>query len=381
MNFDCIVVGAGLAGLTAARAVQQAGNSVLLLDASDQVGGRVRSDVIDGFICDRGFQVINPKYPQVVKSNVIKELDFKYISGKIKLADEQIKVGYSLSTFSPKLGSINQKLRFLKFVASPKVKNEKSFGHYTTEFPDLYQKVLKPFLSGVFLTDPQEIASDVAQEILRSFVKSLPGVPAAGVGEFSRALAKPIQNLKLNESVQSVSNGQVTTNQDTYRARYVIVATDPTTAAQLLSGVQLPKMLSSTTAYFATNQLPSDSKNLVVSSKSKLVNSIVISQVSKKYAPDGQHLVSATSLSPITESVFRKELAQIWQMSTHSWEYVARYEIKQSLPAHLPGVRKTKSAKFSDQIYLAGDHMAVPSQQGAMQSGFLAARAINQLIQ
>ena len=381
MNFDCIVVGAGLAGITAARAVQQAGNSVLLLEASDQVGGRVRSDVIDGFICDRGFQVINPKYPQVVKSNVIKELDFKYISGKIRLADEQIKVGYSLSTFSPKLGSINQKLRFLKFVASPKVKNEKSFGHYATEFPDLYQKVLKPFLSGVFLTDPQEIASDVAQEILRSFVKSLPGVPAAGVGEFSRALAKPIQNLKLNESVQSVSNGQVTTNQDTYRARYVIVATDPTTAAQLLSGVQLPKMLSSTTAYFATDQLPIDSKNLVISNNSKLVNSIVISQVSKKYAPIGQHLVSATSLSPITESVFRKELAEIWQMSTHSWEYVARYEIKQSLPAHLPGVRKTKSAKFSDQIYLAGDHMAVPSQQGAMQSGFLAARAINQLIQ
>ena len=381
MNFDCIVVGAGLAGITAARTVQQAGNSVLLLEASDQVGGRVRSDVIDGFICDRGFQVINPKYPQVVKSNVIKELDFKYISGKIRLADEQIKVGYSLSTFSPKLGSINQKLRFLKFVASPKVKNERSFGHYTTEFPDLYQKVLKPFLSGVFLTDPQEIASDVAQEILRSFVKSLPGVPAAGVGEFSRALAKPIQNLKLNESVQSVSNGQVTTNQGTYRGRYVIVATDPTTAAQLLSGVQLPKMLSSTTAYFATDQLPIDSKNLVVSSKSKLVNSIVISQVSRKYAPAGQHLVSATSLSPITESVFRKELAEIWQMNTHSWEYVARYEIKQSLPAHLPGVRKTKSAKFSDQIYLAGDHMAVPSQQGAMQSGFLAARAINQLIQ
>ena len=381
MNFDCIVVGAGLAGITAARTVQQAGNSVLLLEASDQVGGRVRSDVIDGFICDRGFQVINPKYPQVVKSNVIKELDFKYISGKIRLADEQIKVGYSLSTFSPKLGSINQKLRFLKFVASPKVKNEKSFGHYTTEFPDLYQKVLKPFLSGVFLTDPQEIASDVAQEILRSFVKSLPGVPAAGVGEFSRALAKPIQNLNLNESVQSVSNGQVTTNQGTYRGRYVIVATDPTTAAQLLSGVQLPKMFSSTTAYFATDQLPSDSKNLVVSSKSKLVNSIVISQVSSKYAPIGQHLVSATSLSPITESVFRKELAEIWQMNTHSWEYVARYEIKQSLPAHLPGVRKTKSAKFSDQIYLAGDHMAVPSQQGAMQSGFLAARAINQLIQ
>jgi NADH dehydrogenase FAD-containing subunit len=60
---------------------------------------------------------------------------------------------------------------------------------------------------------------------------------------------------------------------------------------------------------------------------------------------------------------------------------VARYEIKQSLPAHLPGVKRFKSGKYSDQIYVAGDHMAVPSQQGAMQSGYLAANAINQLIQ
>jgi hypothetical protein len=231
------------------------------------------------------------------------------------------------------------------------------------------------------LTDPREIAADIAQEILRSFVRSLPGVPAAGVGEFSQALAKPIQNIKFNESVQTVSNGQVITNHGTYKSRYVIVATDPTTAAQLLTGLHLPRMLTSTTAYFATNQLPTDSKNLVVSNKSKLANSIVISQVSEKYAPAGKHLISATSLSPITESVFRKELADIWQTNTHSWEYVARYEIKQSLPAHLPGKSKTKSAKFSEQIYVAGDHMAVPSQQGAMQSGFLAGSAINQLIQ
>lgn len=87
MSFDCIVVGAGLAGITAARTVQQAGNSVLLLESSDQVGGRVRSDVIGGFICDRGFQVINPRYPQVAKSKVLKDLDFNYISGKIRLAD------------------------------------------------------------------------------------------------------------------------------------------------------------------------------------------------------------------------------------------------------------------------------------------------------
>ncbi len=67
MQFDCIVIGAGLAGLTAARDLQTQGKSVLVLEASDRVGGRVKSDYQDGFIFDRGFQVINPKYPQVAK--------------------------------------------------------------------------------------------------------------------------------------------------------------------------------------------------------------------------------------------------------------------------------------------------------------------------
>ena len=380
MSFDCIVVGAGLAGLTAARELEKFGRSVLILEATDSVGGRVKSDFIDGFICDRGFQVINPKYPEVIKSGVIKNLDFKYISGQIRLADYKRKVGYSFATFSSQFGSVSEKVNLLKFLANQRVSNQKSFGDYANSFPTLYERVLKPFLTGVFLNDPKIISADVAQEILRSFVKSLPGIPAGGVGQFSQALASTVANLKLNERVEEVKEGKVITTGGQHSCKYVVVATDPTTAAQLLSGVSLPKMFESTTAYFATTELPKDGKNLAISSNSKLVNSIVISQVSPKYAPAGQHLVSATSLSPITESVFRKELASIWQVNTQQWEYVANYEIKQSLPAHLPGQSKSRNPFVTDGIYLAGDHMATPSQQGAMKSGYLAAREINQLM-
>ena len=380
MSFDCIVVGAGLAGLSAVRELEKSGRSVLLLEASDSVGGRVRSDYIDGFICDRGFQVINPKYPEVAKSGVLKNLDFKYISGQIRLGDYQRKVGYSLATFSSQFGSVGEKLKLLSFVASPKVSNLRSFGDYTTSFPTLYERVLKPFLTGVFLSDPKNIAGDVAQEILRSFVKSLPGIPAGGVGQFSQRLAASVKNLKLNERVEMITKGKVVTTAGQYNAKYIVVATDPTTAAQLVTGSALPKMFESTTAYFATSELPMDGKNLVISSNSKLVNSIVISQVSAKYAPAGQHLISATSLAPLTESVFRKELASIWQMNTQQWQYVANYEIKQSLPAHLPGQSKSKNLQLAEGVYVAGDHMATPSQQGAMKSGYLAARAINQLM-
>ena len=381
MSFDCIVVGAGLAELSAVRELEKSGKSVLLLEATNSVGGRVKSDYIDGFICDRGFQVINPKYPEVARSGVLKSLDFKYISGQIRLADYQRKVGYSFATFSSKFGSVGEKLNLLGFVANPRVNNLKSFGDYTTSFPTLYERVLKPFLTGVFLSDPKIIAADVAQEILRSFVKSLPGIPAGGVGQFSHALAAPVKNLKLNERVESVAKEKVITNSGQYSAKFIIVATDPTTAAQLLTGVTIPKMFESTTTYFATSELPTDGKNLAISSNSKLVNSIVISQVSAKYAPAGQHLVSATSLFPVTESVFRKELASIWQMNTQQWQYVANYQIKQSLPAHLPGQSKSRNSFVADGIYVAGDHMATPSQQGAMKSGYLAAKAINQLMQ
>jgi phytoene dehydrogenase-like protein len=380
MSFDCIVVGAGLAGLTAVRELEKTGRSVLLLEATDSVGGRVKSDYIDGFICDRGFQVINPKYPEVVKSGVLKSLDFKYISGQIRLADYKRKVGYSWATLSYQFGSVSEKLNLLKFLANPRVSNQMSFGDYTNSFPKLYERVLKPFLSGVFLSNPKIIAADVAQEILRSFIKSLPGIPAGGVGQFSKALAGCVKNLKLNERVEMIATGKVVTNGGQYSCKYVVVATDPTTAAQLVTGIELPQMFESTTAYFATTELPRDGKKLAISSNSKLVNSIVISQVSQKYAPAGQHLVSATSLTPITESVFRKELSNLWQVNTQLWQYVANYEIKQSLPAHLPKKSRTRDLQIAEGIFIVGDHMATPSQQGAMKSGALAARAINQLM-
>lgn len=64
---EVIVVGAGLSGLAAARKLGDAGVPVRILEASDGVGGRVRSDVLDGFILDRGFQVFIEGYPEQKK--------------------------------------------------------------------------------------------------------------------------------------------------------------------------------------------------------------------------------------------------------------------------------------------------------------------------
>ena len=380
MNFDCIVIGAGLAGITAARDLESAGKNVLLIEASDDVGGRLRSDRLDGFILDRGFQVINPKYPQIRRSELIKDLDFKSISGKIHLVDLDLMVGYAPGSLSSQIGSTAEKIKFLNFLALSKPLNSHSFGDYTAAFPNLYVKVLKPFLSGVFLTDPALIAADVVQEIIRSLVKSLPGVPANGVGEFSKALAKPLKNLRLNEKVIKIEQGSVITTKDKYEARFIVIATDGQNANNLMEVNKECRMSASYTFYFAVDKQFELMSSLQISTQAKVVNTIAISKVSQNYAPKDKNLISVTSLLPLTQEAFRQEVSKLWRIPAEKLEYIHHYAITQSLPFHGPGKSRTENLFVKDGLFVVGDHMSAPSQEGAMRTGAAVALKINQLM-
>lgn len=380
MDFDCIVIGAGLAGITAARDLESAGRNVLLIEASDDVGGRLRSDRLDGFILDRGFQVINPKYPQIKRSKLIRGLDFKTISGRVHLADLDLMVGYAPASFSQKIGSTNEKIKFLNFITFAKPANSHAFGDYTSAFPLLYAKVLKPFLAGVLLTDPETVAADVVREIIRSLVKSLPGVPANGVGEFSKALAKPLKNLYLNEKVMKIEQDAVVTSKGRYQAEFIVIATDSQSANDLLGVSKACKMLASYTCYFALDQQIDLINSLQISTQAKVVNSIAISKVSENYAPKDKVLISATSLIPLTQAEFRQEVSKLWMIPIEKFEYIQHYAITHSLPFHGPGKSQDESLFVRDGLFVIGDHMSAPSQEGAMRTGAAVALTINQLM-
>ena len=376
MNKSVVVVGAGLAGLTCAIYLQRRGASVTVLESGDRVGGRVKTDSVNGFLFDHGFQVINPNYSEIKKLNALSDLEFCEVFNNLRIFEDsgEIKIGLSHLAKTLSIGSFSEKIEFAKFLASNSRDNK--LGDSGQKFKGLYETALSPFLRGVFLTNPDLIRADIAREIIRSFILGRPGVPQFGVGKFSENLALEVSDIRFNSQVDEIKQGRVQGNFGRIDCDEIVVATDLTTAAQMLDLGEIPKTLSSTTWYHATNEDLADDNYLALDSKSPIVNSLVISKVSRSYAPVGVNLISSTTIAPISESEVRKELSRFWKCDTRNWDLAARYEIKQSLPFRTDLDQLNRAPKISDGIYIAGDHRSVPSQNGAMKSGRQAALAI-----
>ncbi len=380
---EALVVGAGLAGLNAAIALQEAGIEVIVLEASDRPGGRVTSDLIDGFICDRGFQLINSKYPALQELNVISEIDFLPAPRVIEVAlgDDRRALGdprvAPWTALDRATGTIPEKLALLRFLMS-RPRKDQSVEEVLQPLGAVHTRVLRPFLQGVFLTEPKNVDARYGQSIVKSFVSGTPGVPRKGVAELSKALASRVKHINYGIQVNRLEGTSVHTSTGAYDAENIIIATDATTATQLLGLNEVPRMAGCITWYHATQENPSGNGRLVVDGQNRgpVINSIVISDVSSSYAPVGQHLVSTTTDLSATESDVRRHLSIMWGISTHDWQLIAKYEIPAALPIQSIGRELTQSIKVAEHVYVVGDHRTVPSQQGALFSGRLAAQLI-----
>ena len=380
-----LVVGAGLAGMSAAITLQKNGADVVVIEASDRAGGRVASDQIDGFILDRGFQLINANYPEIKKGKYLESVSFEVAprtvgvssaDGITRLGDPRAAL---FSIFSSKTGSLLAKANFLRYLAMKPRQSESVEEHLLRSgTADLYQKVLKPFLQGVFLADPSQVSAVIGREVIASFINGKSGIPAKGVGEFASRMADQIKDLRFNTQVEEIDSKGVVTNHGRINSTGVILATDLTTAGQLLGAQKISRLANSTTWYHSTPLPPTDNAELIVDSQSRgpVVNSIVISNLSRTYAPNGQHLISSTTIKHSSESEVRRHLALLWGASTADWRFLAKYEIHSALPLFAPGAQKIQSSRMSENIYRAGDYLTAPSQNGAMLSGRLAAQEL-----
>jgi phytoene dehydrogenase-like protein len=381
-SLPVVVVGAGLAGLSAARSLIEAGIDVRILDASTSVGGRVQTDEINGYRFDRGFQLINAGYPEVKELEIIDQLDFNYAPRAVDIALDgfSVRLGdprkYFFSALRSDSGSLREKLSFLKYLFSKSAHGSNVESELLAAGCNkLYARVLKPFLTGVFLAQPSRVDSVSGREIIKSFIAGAPGLPARGAGELSRVLAAQIGSIEAGVQVNAITGLELSTSKGVIAARAIIVATDQITAAQLLEIEEVGESVSCTTWFHSTpDSIQCDSTLRVDGlARGPIVNSIAISKLIPSSAPVDRTLFSSTSLGHASESEVRRHLSLMWGVDTAGWELVAKYDIKNALPLFAPGLSHAQSLQVRPGVWRAGDYLSAASQNGALASGRLAA--------
>lgn len=395
---DVVVIGAGLAGLAAARELCADGFEVRVLEARAEVGGRMATGVVDGFRIDRGFQVINPAYPRIRRLAPLTGLDLGAFApgvsvatdaGTARLADPRRRPRWALDSLSGGTGSLTEKLRFVGYALAA-ARSSEADGSLAEDLEAagvrgaLYRRALRPFLTGIFLADPSQVSAAYGRLVLRSLVRGTPSLPAAGVGAFPRWLADrlPPGTISLGTPVSSLTGGKVRIADEELEPRHVIVATDATGASRLCGAAGRTDFADCTTWYFASPSSPGGSGSVLVdgTASGPVVNTAVLSDVVPGYSPDGRALVQATTLGLATDTDaqarVRSQLARMWRAPVGEWELVEVTPVPKALPLLRPGAPLRPDIELGGFVWLAGDHVSTPSQQGALASGVRAARAV-----
>ncbi|WP_410815482.1 FAD-dependent oxidoreductase [Micromonospora sp. 050-3] len=400
---DVVIVGGGLAGLAAARRLHRAGVPWRLVEAEGRLGGRVATDVVDGHLIDRGFQVLNTAYPRLGTLLDTDQLNLGYFTSGVlvRKGDKLLRLVNPLreptggpGTALAGVGSLLDRLRFAalatgcatlpasRLLAAPETTSETALRRAGLS-DAIIEELLRPFLSGVFIERELSTSSHVLAMVLRSFARGRIGLPAEGMAALPRAIAAPLPAdlLDLDTPVAEVTPGRVRTQAGDIRCRAVVVAVDPPAAAALLPALATVRMHSYTTYYHSAPEPPLSEPILLVDGDRRelVANTVVLSNAAATYAPAGRHLIATSVVGPTAppEPTIRAELTRLYGRSTADWTHLTTVAIPEALPAAPPPQgRLRKPVALGEGLFVAGDHRDSPSIQGALTSGWRAAGAV-----
>jgi phytoene dehydrogenase-like protein len=407
---EVLIVGAGLSGLACARALRRAGLQPLVVEASDGVGGRVRTDFVDGFRLDRGFQVLLKAYPTAQSELDYERLDLRSFEpgALIRLDGAFHRVGdpfrrpaSALSTLRAPIGTLADKRRVaylalrLRRKPLPAIWNapESSTRDHLLDLgftSRMVDSFFRPFMGGVFLDPLLETSSRMFEFVFRMFGEDDVAVPAEGMGRLSDQVAAdlPPDALELETPVRSVhAGGAVLEGGASVLAQAVVVATDGPEARRLLGLEDVPGYRRALCLYYSTDAPPVPDGILVLDGEGTgpVTNLAVMSQVSPDYAPAGRELVSATVLGDDmgdadVRARVRRQLTDWFGARVSEWEEVGAYRIEVGLPdqsLRAGGVRD-RPIRTPGGVFVCGDHRRHGSIEGALVSGLAAADAVCQ---
>jgi phytoene dehydrogenase-like protein len=406
---DVIIVGAGLAGLCCARELAGHGQDVLVVERSGAVGGRLRTDEVDGFLLDRGFQVLLTAYPEARRALDFELLGLRPFSsgalvrhhgGFARVADPLRHPLEAARSLRAGPGTMLDKLRIARLrrrlsrsslnevLEAPQVTTAEAL-RLEGFSPEMIDAFFRPYFGGIFLDPALETSSRLFAYVFKLFAQGEAALPAAGMQAIPRQLAEslPEGTVRLSATVESVDRGGVTlAGGERLEAGAVVVAADGPEAARLTGAIEAPGGRATTCLYFAAERSPLGEPILVLNGERRgpVNNLCVPSDVAPSYAPPGRALISASILGipPLdddgVEAAARKQLRGWFGAQVDAWRRLAVHRIPFALPAQPPGVLATaqRPVRLRDGLFVCGDHRDTASIQGAMVSGRRAAAAV-----
>lgn len=431
---DVIIVGAGLAGLCCARRLHQEGVPFAVFDAADSVGGRVRTDFVEGFLLDRGFQIFLTAYPEAKAILDYTSLDFgRFYSGALvfsggrfhRVADPIRHPAHAIETIISPVGTLADKLRvaclprFYKdrepneellvsagdqssamrsLPASRETHCAETKNHVSSTreslrskgFSDkIIEQFFRPFLGGIFLESNLDTRSSVFEFVFAMLASGDNVLPAAGMQAIPQQIAShlPIEKILLNQRVESISGTTIKlASGEQIHAPSVVLATEEPECCRLAWTRSPQTFHSQTCVYFATGTAPIDEPILVLNGDANgLVNNLCVpSNVSPSYAPVGQALVSASliGLPPLEDKelvpAVKSELETWFGKQVASWHHLRTYRIKYAIPDQSKHALSMvdRRCRIAPHVYSCGDYKETGSINGAMVSGRKAAEAL-----
>lgn len=383
MNGPVTIIGAGLAGLSCARELKGHGVESVLLEASGHVGGRVQTDEYEGFLLDRGFQVLLTAYPECRRLLDYEALQLKpfypgalvRFGGKCHhLADPWKHPAEAAASLISPIGSFMDKLRISSLRTAvtqgalpdlfrrPETTTKQALLNYRFS-SKIIDRFFRPFFGGIFLERELETSSRLFEFIFRMFSEGDTALPAGGMKAIPYQLGHEL-DVRLNTAVAELPAGPV------------VVAVEEPEAARLL-GEALPQGARSVDClYYAAETAPVTEPILILNGENSgpVNNCCVVSAVAPTYAPAGASLISVSVLKSAPEADVRAQLVEWFGVNVTRWQHLRTYSIPYAQPVQK--VYAPKPVRVRPGLYRCGDYMENPSLDGALASGRRAAQAL-----
>jgi len=401
------IIGAGISGLVAAIELEKAGYFPVILESTDRVGGRIKTDEVDGYLLDHGFQVLLTSYPEAQRYLDYDALDLKrFHPGAVifkpgdtfSIHDPLRRPTQFLNMAFSKVGTIFDKLKIFQLTKALKEKHEEeifSSPEMTTMsylkkkgFSEkMIRQFFKPFFSGIFLEETLQTSSRMFEFVFKMFAIGQAAVPAKGMMEIPKQLASKLQNtqFRFNTSVSKIKHTEIHLESGDIITADDIILTLP--AAGLVDGVnEVPTVYHGVTNLYFSLQYSFVAKPMIglVPDDSFLINNFVfMTDVSKTYSSNGRGLLSVSIVKDVSgvenlEKLIPLELEALSGIQAEYFEFVKGYTITKGLPViqDLKYAKPTHHHEWHDHLFLAGDHLLNGSINAAMQSGRSAAEAL-----